>query len=85
MNRDRAYYRMQRNRHINRKLRILRQYGGYDEVQAWTGGEVGRLSKGKIHCSCWICRRRCYNELTHRDAKQKQRFLCQLEELFHNE
>jgi hypothetical protein len=85
MNRDRAYYRTQRSRHINRKLFILKRHGGGEAIQAWTDGEFGRLSKGKIHCSCWMCRRKSYDEYSHRDAKQMQRFWHQLKELYSNE
>ena len=82
MNRDRAYYRLQRNRHINRKLRILKQYGGDEAIEAWTGWEVGRLSKSKIHCSCWMCRYKTYDKISPRDAKHKQHFQHQLEEFY---
>ena len=57
MNRDRSYYRKQRMRAIHRKETILRQLGGEENVLAWEHGAAGRLSKGKIHCSCWMCRR----------------------------
>lgn len=56
MNRDRAYYRKQRARAINRKQGICKRVGGDDSVRAWTRGQPGRLSKSKIHCSCWMCR-----------------------------
>lgn len=67
MNRDRSYYRKQRKRVIHRKEKILRQLGGEEEVRAWARGATGRFSKGKIHCSCYICRRKSYDEPQIRD------------------
>lgn len=61
MNRDLAYYRYYRKQKIKRKLGILRRLGGNEYVEAWTGGESGRLAKGKIHCSCWMCRSKSYD------------------------
>ena len=55
MNRDRAYYRYQREKHIRRKLGILRRLGGDEYVYAWSRDRPGCLSKGKIHCSCPMC------------------------------
>lgn len=46
-NRTRAYYRDVRNKAIARKLRISANY--------WHVKAPGVLSKGKIHCSCWMC------------------------------
>ena len=52
MERTRAYRRSQRNRVIARKKRIAEDI---------TRGRVGwyniegKYSKGKIHCSCWMC------------------------------
>lgn len=51
-NRTRAYYRIMRKRHIARKARKCTACGAewYAEGQA-----RGKLSKGKIHCSCPMC------------------------------
>lgn len=49
-NRNRAYYRKMRIKHINRKKRINRDYGWY-----WHYEHDGMYSKGKIHCSCGWC------------------------------
>ena len=73
MKRNRAYYRWQRQRAVQRKLGILRRVGGEDYVQAWTHGFPGRLAKGKIHCSCPMCRTKTYDCPTHRDEKQMER------------
>jgi hypothetical protein len=73
LNRSRAYYREQRIRAINRKKGILKRLGGDDLVQAWSGGGVfGRFAKGKIHCSCWMCRTKSYDEKKHNDRKKEQ-------------
>ncbi len=61
MVRDRAYYRYQRNRHIRRKLRILKGYGEWI-TEGWTRNQPGRLAKGKIHCSCPMCREKYYDD-----------------------
>ena len=69
MNRDRSYYRKQPMRAIHRKEAILRQLGGEENVLAWEHGAAGRLSKGKIHCSCWMCRRKSYDDPKIRDKR----------------
>ena len=69
MKRTRAYYRRQRNRAIERKLGILRRLGGEEYVYACTRGAYGRLAKGKIHCSCPMCRAKSRDEHSHRDKK----------------
>lgn len=72
MERDRAYYRYQRKRHIKRKMGILRRLGGAEYLTAWSRDEYGRLSKGKIHCSCWMCRAKSYDEPTHSDRQARE-------------
>ena len=69
MNRDRSFYRKQRRRVIHRKENLLRRLGGEELVQAWARGAVGRFSKGKIHCSCWLCRRKSYDDPKIRDKR----------------
>lgn len=51
MERTRAYRRKQRSRVIARKKRICRLYHGFDYYPF-----DGMYSKGKIHCSCPMCR-----------------------------
>lgn len=70
MYRNRNERRRWRERAISRKEHILRMIGGEENVQAWTLGKRGRLSKGKIHCSCWMCRPKTFDQLPHRDAKR---------------
>lgn len=73
MKRGTGYYRTQRRRTIKKKKRLLCRIGGQDYLQAWTRGENGRLSKGKIHCSCPMCRNKSYDNLTIRDKRSKER------------
>lgn len=56
MNRDRAYYRYQREKHINRKKGIIKRVSGVGNDPYWIVKHDGELSKGKIHCSCPLCR-----------------------------
>jgi len=68
---NRAYRRSQRNRVIKRKVCILRKIGGEKHVLSWSrGGEAGRFAKGKIHCSCHMCRIKSYDILSHSDRKK---------------
>lgn len=69
MDRDRAFRRYQRQRTINRKVRLLLRIGGKELLNGWARGAYGRFSKGKIHCSCWMCRTKSYDELPHREKK----------------
>ena len=65
MNRTRDYYRKQRAKHIARKKRIIHGLNDY-----WGYEHEGELAKGKIHCSCWMCRRKSYD---HKAAKDLAR------------
>jgi len=71
MTRNRAYYHYQRRRTILRKMRILKRIGNFENMNAWSRGQYGRLAKGKIHCSCWMCRTKSKDQISHRDAKHK--------------
>lgn len=55
-NRSSAYYRMQRRNHIARKQRIIKEQNNY-----WHVDHASMLSKGKIHCSCPLCRHKSYD------------------------
>jgi len=72
MKKTRAERRLQRKRVICKKIRFLRKSGGEEYVSAWSGGgkKKGRLAKGKIHCSCPMCRRKSYDNLSHTDRKK---------------
>jgi len=56
-NRNRAYYRDVRKRHIDRKKRIIKNLDNY-----WHYEYDGVLSKGKIHCSCGMCMAKTRNK-----------------------
>ena len=84
MNRDRSYYRKQRMRAIHRKETILRQLGGEEYVLAWEHGAAGRLSKGKIHCSCPMCRHKSYDEKSMSDKRKDEFARQQLDDFFSN-
>lgn len=58
--RDRGYRRNQRARHIREKADIKRFHN--EEV-----GVVGKLDKGKVHCSCSLC---AFHEYTMPDLKR---------------
>ncbi len=69
MSRSRAFHLWQRERTISRKVDLLKRIGGDEYVRAWTRGAEGRLAKGKIHCSCWMCRGKSSDLISHRDRK----------------
>jgi hypothetical protein len=69
LNRDRAYYRYQRNQHILRKIHILKGYGDW-WAEGWMQGQQGRLAKGKIHCSCPMCREKSYDDWSMSDKRK---------------
>jgi hypothetical protein len=53
MYRTKSYRRYQRQRVIDWKKRFIKQSGS-----GWHYEHEGTLAKGKIHCSCWMCRYR---------------------------
>lgn len=60
--RGRRYRRMMRNRVMTRKKRIVVDKLGRDHFEMGYGSdELGRLSKGKIHCSCGMCTEKVSN------------------------
>jgi hypothetical protein len=63
--RNRGYYREQRQKHINRKKKIIHNLNDY-----WYYKYDGDLSKGKIHCSCWMCRQKTYDNWKHSDKQR---------------
>ena len=80
MKRDKAFFRYQKKKHIQRKVGILKRIGGEEYVRSWSRGQPGRLSKGKIHCSCWMCRTKSYDEPSHGDKKANEDMEQQLKE-----
>mgnify|MGYP000260800031 FL=1 len=81
MNRDRNYYRKQRKRTIHRKEELLRRIGGEAYVRAWAHEATGRFAKGKIHCSCWMCRQKSYDDPQLRDKRMARDAAEQLREI----
>lgn len=74
IHKNRKYRRRQRELHIKRKENIIRSHQFADDT--WMPVR-GKLSKGKVHCSCKICR---FNSYTHQDAKQAASMLGALQE-----
>ena len=68
-------------RAIHRKDGILRRIGGEEYVRAWTGGKPGRLAKGKIHCSCPMCREKSCDNPSIPDLRKQEAFQEQMKEL----
>ena len=85
MKKDRGSQQYYRKRAIKRKLGILKRLGGNEYVFAWTGGTPGRLAKGKIHCSCWMCRLKSYDEPTMRDRRNEEAAKQQIEDFWKGE
>ena len=82
MVRDRGYYRIMRKLAIRKKCGILKRLNreSFDFYYGWTKNQSGRLAKGKIHCSCWMCRAKSYDELSIRDQRRKLDGLQQINE-----
>ena len=59
-NRSRAFIRHQRARVIKKKLKILQNVFFTDDMYLPVRG---KLSKGKIHCSCKMCRYEQYHSI----------------------
>ena len=80
MKKTRVFRRSQRARIVNRKSRLLRKIGGEENLVAWSRGNTGRFAKNKIHCSCWMCRIKSYDTLSHADKVKAMSALQQLNE-----
>lgn len=70
MYRTRSFRRHQRKRVINRKKKFIKLAGNY-----WHFEHEGSLSKGKIHCSCKMCR----YSTTHNELIRKEKKLLELD------
>lgn len=69
--RDRDYRRKVRQKAINKKLRIRRfKWGSQEFHKYYEHNPVGLLDKGKVHCSCPLCRRKSYDELSRKDKSK---------------
>ena len=74
---SRAKTRYERFRHINRKKRIIKEQNNY-----WHYKHEGMLSKGKIHCSCWMCRTKSYDSLKISDLRKIEKMNADLDDFF---
>lgn len=74
IHKNRKYRRRQRELHIRHKENIIRSHQFAED--AWMPVR-GKLSKGKVHCSCKMCR---FDSYTHQDAKQATSMLEELQE-----
>ena len=84
-NKTQAYYRYQRHRTIQRKVHLLKHLRDSEFIEVYIEGDMkdtyfGKLSKGKIHCSCPLCRTKSYDEWSHRDKLHQQRMDAQEKE-----
>ncbi|WP_238600539.1 hypothetical protein [Metasolibacillus meyeri] len=80
-NRSRAYYRHHRRRAIRRKMNIAK-------ARQWQWNPpiaLGKWSKGKIHCSCWMCAVKTKKDgYSHSQFKRLCALQCQLNEYIEN-
>ena len=61
MYRTRSYRRKMRAKHIKRKKKIVSHYAAYRVLDGFTFySHDGKFSKGKIHCSCPLCKTKAY-------------------------
>ena len=74
IHKNRKYRRRQRELHIRHKENIIRSHQFAED--AWMPVR-GKLFKGKVHCSCKMCR---FDSYTHQDAKQATSMLEALQE-----
>ena len=71
MNRTRDYYRKMRAKHIKRKKNIVSHYGAFRVLDGFDYYKHdGMFSKGKIHCSCYLCKGSKKYYLPIRDRKR---------------
>jgi hypothetical protein len=75
-NRTAAYRRHKRYAVIRRKKNIIRD-SWHGE---WHYDHEGSLDKGKIHCSCPMCRQKSYDQASRADIRIADRMLEQLAE-----
>ncbi|MFC5591239.1 hypothetical protein ACFPRA_20360 [Sporosarcina soli] len=74
-NRSSSYYRYQRKRAINRKLRIIKYAWGVDETDAIVHPYIkhpGKLSKAKLNCSCKMCKYEKHYDIPKPNVKSKK-------------
>ena len=70
MNRTRDYYRKMRAKHIKRKKGITAKYRLSSEFPFYR--HEGMYSKGKIHCSCPLCKEKAYYQKHVKTMQEKR-------------
>lgn len=82
-NRSKSYYRHQRNRSIKRKMEIAKFGWFYNREDEVTPKDLGKLNKGKVYCSCPLCRYEQHNgiekhkyQVREREAKKEIEEYC---------
>lgn len=55
-------------KHAIRKKNICKHVFGFDYYD-----NLHQYSKNKIHCSCWLCRSKSYEEKSIRDKRNEER------------
>lgn len=79
--RNRGYYREKRRNAIKRKFNILKNNWGSDEAIKHFQDSKGKLSKGKVHCSCRMCREKTKDCLKPSEIKKMNRDLDKINDL----
>lgn len=77
--RSRAFTRHQRNRVIAKKVKIFTQFWGNDLTQIYNNTlspfPVGKWSKGKVHCSCKLCKFDKHFKIPKEKEKAQQKWM----------
>ncbi|MBR3764704.1 MAG: hypothetical protein IKK57_09185 [Clostridia bacterium] len=81
MNRTRMERRILRHRKIRSRCALLLRIGGAGLLHGWTHGAPGRMSKGKMHCSCWYCRQKLSEMPDRREMRQRDAYHQQLDDI----
>ena len=71
-NRSKAYTRHQRERAIQKKMWITRNVFNWDDNEEKYTPVRGKFNKGKVHCSCWMCRYEQYHGIPKAKYKAKR-------------
>lgn len=74
MNRTRNDRRVLRRRKIRSRCALLMRIGGSAMLEGWTHGAPGRLAKGKLHCSCGMCRLKSRELPGRREMRQQDAY-----------
>lgn len=75
----RAERRYSDKRHALRKKKISDNYACWIADGSHYYDNLHQYSKNKIHCSCWICRTKSYDQMSHSDLIKLIRLTEQLD------